>query len=238
MAADVVHGLPFYFLVRPDPIPNREQSGSFVAGWLLNDPHWRLPGWQHNNRENGIGPWSVIVAAYQCCGWLISVGSRDRDISWEDGRMMSPSDYESLSREERIRRIGAILGKAVTLRLERERAAREGGGEVPPAPDEARPSGHELSIPDVPDEPLASDELTLMRKVAMLGHLHPRDASAFFGSSRTTAYRRLQRLERGGWLVRHGQGKASRYHLTDKAHSALKRMKRIVRDEGAGDSGQ
>lgn len=28
--------------------------------------------------------------------------------------MMSPSDYESLSREERIRRIGAILGKAVT----------------------------------------------------------------------------------------------------------------------------
>lgn len=152
--------------------------------------------------------------------------------------MMTLSDYESLSREERIRRIGAILGKAVTLRLERERAAREGGGEVPPAPGGARPSGHELPAPDVPDEPLASDELTLMRKVAALGHLHPRDAAAFFGSSRTTAYRRLQHLERGGWLVRHGQGKASRYHLTDKAHSALKRMKRIVRDGEAGDSGQ
>lgn len=90
----------------------------------------------------------------------------------------------------------------------------------------------------MPAEPLASDELTLMRKVATLGHLHPRDAAAFFGSSRTTAYRRLQHLERGGWLVRHGQGKASRYHLTDKAHSALKRMKRIVRDEEAGGSGQ
>jgi hypothetical protein len=152
--------------------------------------------------------------------------------------MMSPSDYESLSREERIRRIGAILGKAVTLRLERERAAREGGGRVSPAPDEERPSGHELSAPDVPTELLASDELTLMRKVATLGHLHPRDAAAFFGSSRTTAYRRLQHLERGGWIVRHGQGKASRYHLTDKAYSALKRMKRIVRHGDAEDSGQ
>lgn len=149
--------------------------------------------------------------------------------------MMTPCDYESLSREERIRRIGAILGKAVTLRLERERAAREGGGEVPPAPDGAGPSGHELSAPDLP---LASDELILMRKAATLGHLHPRDAAACFGSSRTTAYRRLQHLERGGWLVRHGQGKASRYHLTDKAHSALKRMKRIVRDGEAGGSGQ
>ncbi len=152
--------------------------------------------------------------------------------------MMTPSDYESLSREERIRRIGAILGKAVTLRLERERAAREGGGEVPPAPGEARPSGHELSAPDVPDEPLASDELTLMRKVAALGHLHPRDAAAFFGSSRTTAYRRLQHLERGGWLVRHGQGKASRYHLTGKAHSALKRMKRSMQGGKVGKSGR
>ncbi len=152
--------------------------------------------------------------------------------------MMSPSDYESLSREERIRRIGAILGKAVTLRLERERAAREGADGVPTASGDAPPSGHEFSAPDVPDEPLASDEMTLMRKAAALGHLHPRDAAACFGSSRTTAYRRLQHLERGGWIIRQGQGKASRYHLTDKAHLALKRMKRIVRDGKAGDSGQ
>ena len=54
--------------------------------------------------------------------------------------MMSPSDYESLSREERIRRIGAILGKAVTLRLERERAAREGADGVPTASGDAPPS--------------------------------------------------------------------------------------------------
>lgn len=152
--------------------------------------------------------------------------------------MMPPSDYESLSREERILRIGAILGKAVTLRLERERAAREGAGGVPPASEEAPPSGHEAFPTDMPTEPLASDELTLMRKAATLGHLHPRDAAAFFGSSRTTAYRRLQHLERRGWIIRQGQGKASRYHLTEKSYSALKRMKRIVRDGEAGDSGQ
>ncbi|MGC4015077.1 MAG: hypothetical protein QM755_11265 [Luteolibacter sp.] len=145
--------------------------------------------------------------------------------------MMSSSDYESLSREERIRRIGAILGKAVTLRLERERVARGGAEEVRTESAEAPPSGNEP-----PAEPLASDELTLMRKVATLGHLHPRDAAAFFGSSRTTAYRRLQHLERGGWIVRHGEGKASRYYLTDKTHLVLKCMKRIVRDEETGSS--
>jgi hypothetical protein len=119
--------------------------------------------------------------------------------------MMSPSDYESLSREERIRRIGAILGKAVTLRLERERAGRDADGEVPTASGEAQSSCHYLSASDLSAEPLASDELILMRKAATLGHIYPRDASACFGSSRTTVYRRLQHLERGGWIIRRGQ---------------------------------
>lgn len=140
--------------------------------------------------------------------------------------MMSSSDYESLSREERIRRIGAILGKAVTLRLERERVAREDIKGVPTAFAEAPPSTHECSAPEVLAEKLASEELTLMRRAATLGHLHPRDAAACFGSSRTTTYRRLQHLERDGWIVRHGRGKASRYHLTDKAHVVLKRIMR------------
>lgn len=152
--------------------------------------------------------------------------------------MISPSDYESLSREERIRRIGAILGKAVTLRLERERAAREGTGEASPESEEARPSGHELSTPDAPAEPLTADEATLLRKAATLGHLCPREAAVFLGNSRTTVYRRLLHLERSGWVVRHGQGKASRYHLTDKAHLALKRMKRFAQNGEAGKSGQ
>lgn len=151
--------------------------------------------------------------------------------------MMSPTDYESLSREERIRRIGAILGKAVTLRLERERAAREGLGGISIASDKVSPSSPELSSAEMPAEPLANDELILLRKASTLGQLHPRDAASFFGSSRTTVYRRLHHLEQAGWIVRHGQGKASRYHLTEKAYSALKRMKRSVQDEEAGNSG-
>ncbi len=142
---------------------------------------------------------------------------------------MNPAyDYESLSYEERVERIGAILGKAVTLRLERERAEREGAGGASSEPEEAQPSGPEPSAPEVPADTLADDELTLMRMAAIVRYLHPRDATEFWGVSRTTAYRRLLHLEQGEWIVRHGQGKASRYHLTDKAHSALKRMKRIV----------
>ncbi len=70
--------------------------------------------------------------------------------------LFPPFDYESLSYEERIRRIGAILGKAVNLRMERKRTAVEGNGEAAPPPesDDAQPSGHRLSAPEGSADPL------------------------------------------------------------------------------------
>lgn len=140
--------------------------------------------------------------------------------------MNNSFDYESLSREERIRRIGAILGKAVTLRLEREYASNAGAGEVSAHSDESPTSSHEFPIPDAFAKSLTADELTLLRKAAVLGYVRPHEATTFFGTSRTTAYRRLQDLARRGWIVRREKGKASRYLLTDQTRSVLKRLKR------------
>ncbi len=134
--------------------------------------------------------------------------------------------YEFLSREERIRRIGAILGKAVNLRLAREHANNAGAGEVSTPSDESPPSGHEFSISDASAQSLTADELILLRKAAVLGCIRPHEATAFFGTSRTTTYRRMQDLKQRGWLVRREKGKASRYVLTDQARSVLKRLKR------------
>lgn len=156
---------------------------------------------------------------------LILAWSNDLFLRWQNGWVNLPCDYEALSHEERIRRVGAILGKAVTLRLERERAAREGAGEAFPESDVAQPSGHELHSFNTPVEEFTNHELMLLRKAAVLGYIFPRDAVSLFGNSRTTIYRRLQHLEQGGWIIREGQGKASRYRLTDKARASLKRMK-------------
>ncbi|MEZ5430163.1 MAG: hypothetical protein R3F31_03090 [Verrucomicrobiales bacterium] len=43
-----------------------------------------------------------------------------------------------------------------------------------------------------------------MRKAATLGYIHPRDAAACFGSSRTTATGGAF-AKRGGWIIRNGQ---------------------------------
>lgn len=99
---------------------------------------------------------------------------------------MSPLFYESLSNEERLRRIGAILGKAVALQVERERAEREA---FEAESDKAQSSRLEHSSPDASAESLTSGEQMLLRKTAIIGYLHPRDVTIFFDVSRTTAYR-------------------------------------------------
>lgn len=146
---------------------------------------------------------------------------------------MNPlSEYESLSYEERIRRIGAILGKAVTLRVMREQEEKA-AAELERL-EQASHEGDEDPLPAMPDEALTEEEWLLLRKTALMGNLHPRDAATYFGSARTTTYRRLQKLEQEGWLYRQGKGKASRYHLTIKAHAALKQVKRGGKGQGGG----
>lgn len=123
---------------------------------------------------------------------------------------MAPHEYEALSREERLRRIGALFYKAVVISLARKQALDE------------------ETDGDSPDETavlaagsLSEEDLALLRRYAGLGEIAPRDATEFWGVCRTTAYRRLLSLEQGGWIVRHGATTATRYTFTKQARALL-----------------
>ena len=131
---------------------------------------------------------------------------------------MAPHEYEALSREERLRRIGALFYKAVVISLARKQGiAGETGEDVPAQAGEDSPQ--ETDAPGI--ALLPEEDLALLRRYAGLGEIAPRDATEFWGVCRTTAYRRLLKLEQGGWIVRHGATTATRYTITKKAHVLL-----------------
>lgn len=131
---------------------------------------------------------------------------------------MAPHEYEALSREERLRRIGALFYKAVVISLARKQALAEKTGDDAPArvggdPPDGAAVLAAISLPE--------EELALLRRYARLGEIAPRDATEFWGVSRTTAYRRLLSLEQGGWIVRYGATTATRYTFTKQARTLL-----------------
>jgi len=117
-------------------------------------------------------------------------------------------DYESLSQEERLKRIGALFCKAATLILSRQSMM----------PD-ARPVASDVSV--VPTKPqgtldvatLRAEELALLKRFSSLGEFSPREATQFWRTSRTSAYRRLRSLEEAGWIVKNGNTSAVRYRI-------------------------
>ncbi|MFT4177798.1 MAG: hypothetical protein QM627_14265 [Luteolibacter sp.] len=131
---------------------------------------------------------------------------------------MVPHEYEALSREERLKRIGALFYKAAVISLARKQGiAGETGGGVPIQTKENSPQKT-----DAPGIVLLPEEyLALFRRYARLGEIAPRDATEFWGVSRTTAYRRLSSLEQGGWIEKRGAAKATRYTFTQKVRILL-----------------
>lgn len=133
---------------------------------------------------------------------------------------MAPHEYEALSREERLRRIGALFYKAVVISLARKQAlAGKTGGDVPARNDEDSPQETDA----LGTVSLSEEDLALLHRYAKLGKIFPRDATEFWGVCRTTAYRRLLSLERGGWIVRHGATTATRYTFTQQDRAGFNR---------------
>ncbi|MFT3991852.1 MAG: hypothetical protein QM680_10635 [Luteolibacter sp.] len=135
---------------------------------------------------------------------------------------MAPHEYEALSREERSRRIGALLYKAVMISLARQQGIiGEADGGVP-----FQSGENTLQKTDEPGTAsLPEEDLGLLQRYARLGEIAPRDATEFWGVSRTTAYRRLLGLEQGGWLEKRGAAKATRYTFTGQTRTLLERLK-------------
>lgn len=130
---------------------------------------------------------------------------------------LSTHEYESLSREERLRRIGALLCKAATLALEQERREAEETNGTPALPGHAPSSGGTVDAAVA----LLPEELALLRRFVHLGELTMREAMRFWETSRTTAYRRLTRLIQAEWIERFGATNATRFRFTGKARRAV-----------------
>lgn len=131
--------------------------------------------------------------------------------------------YETLSREERLRRIGALFCKALAL-ASAPRDSIKGMQSVPlPAP-----VGSAASEGVTGTESLREDDCALLKRFAPLGEFSPREATQFWGISRTSAYRRLRHLEHSGWIARHGETNAARYHLTPHILLILKQVSQSV----------
>lgn len=140
--------------------------------------------------------------------------------------LMSPHEYEALSREERLRRIGALFYKAVVISLARKQAEAEAASRDGPAHTrEVTPAGASTETPETASLP--EGDLALLRRYARLGEIARRDATEFWGVSRTTAYRRLVELEKAGWIERRGATKATRYVFTAQARGLLERVEQM-----------
>lgn len=84
-----------------------------------------------------------------------------------------------MSREERLRWIGALFYKAVVISLARKQAvARESGIDVPGKAGDDSPHGTVVLAVGS----LSEEELALIRRYAGLGEIAPRDATEFGAS--------------------------------------------------------
>lgn len=142
--------------------------------------------------------------------------------------MTPPSDYESLSREERLRRIGAILSRVATRYLERERAEALRQSQVLSSqsdPASSAPTTEALSsnTPSLPPE-----EFSVLQRFVAFGEVIPREAMRFWSVSRTTAYRRLTRMQQDGWVERHGATTATRFRFTPAAYRLLQQANQAM----------
>lgn len=149
--------------------------------------------------------------------------------------MMPLDDYESLSREERLRRVCALLSKAVTLACIRELAANY---EAAPTPVGGNKSGPAATA-DIEDrENLQSADLALFREIHRWGEISPREATRLWGVSRATSHRRISGLERAGWIAKHGATSAARYRLTRQATALLRQVRQDMQPSGSPQGGQ
>lgn len=113
-----------------------------------------------------------------------------------------------MDRDERLRRIGILFSKAVTLVGNRHAdviAAAELGtvdsASIQPWPEFLEP---------------------LVRRFQSLGTFSPQEAAKLWMTSRTSCYRRLRQLEKEGWIIRSGRTRAVRYHFSRAVEALTK----------------
>lgn len=109
-------------------------------------------------------------------------------------------DIDHMSKDERARRIANLLAKAVTLRVEADRAA---------IPSTGRP----VTLPrqDYIDDWISRGIIDYVKRVRWA---KPIDMIRYLNIRRTTCFRRLKLLRQKGLIASCGHGKGVQYRLT------------------------
>jgi hypothetical protein len=137
---------------------------------------------------------------------------------------MSPTGH--LPRNERVRRIGQLLGKGTTLLLR-----SEGTKQKP------RDSGKHRSFATKPATIEQSDQLNcsetdiqILAWIERFGDSSPRDIQRALSLPKTTTFRHLNRLVSAGLLSRSGQTTAIRYGRINRVNQSNQTPKTSRRD--------
>jgi hypothetical protein len=116
---------------------------------------------------------------------------------------------EYLNREDRLRRIGELLAKGVTLLCLREAAEVRAGANAVTNTTRSHPVRRDSEIPQIED-PAQNQILTYLSNV---GDASPRDIQRSLCIPKATAFRKLTKLLQLGLLARSGSTSAMRYRL-------------------------
>lgn len=136
---------------------------------------------------------------------------------------MPPSTtYDSLDREERLRRVGVLFSKAATLILARQQLADDIQQDV--ASEALTMAGKANDWPDW--------QMQLFRRFVPLGEFTPKDALGLWMTSRTSSYRRLQQLMKDGLIIPKGQTRSLHYHFTSLGLSLFRAQPRVMGSSG------
>lgn len=135
------------------------------------------------------------------------------------------SNYEHLTRGERLQRIGTLLAKEVTLLLTREADVRDKtlcrGATIPSAftknPPKASPTTTDCSSHPADNQTTEAIVLYLHR----VGSASPRDIQLALDLSKATTFRRLQELVQTGVLLRTGKTTAIRYRAANAIQNSI-----------------
>ena len=121
------------------------------------------------------------------------------------------TDYEHMSRESRISRIGHILSKGVSLMLANEMRQREMRVRA------ALTAGAEAHGETACDSELPDDSKAIVVYLKRVGSASPVEIQRYAGVPKTTAFKRLRQLQAARIVIKTGDHKKVRYSIVDRA---------------------
>lgn len=119
--------------------------------------------------------------------------------------MASSTNYDIFDREERLRRIGMLFSKAATLILDSQSLANR---------IQQTKETEAIAVLTKQHDGRADWQRQLFERFISVGEFTPKDALRLWATSRTSCYRRLQRLMKEGMIIPQGRTKALRYRFT------------------------